>query len=149
MKRIKHRANSVTLASEALGVGLYDGIECDVQFTCDGVPVLCHDAAKADDATNTSLCALQSVLEIFPDKLYLIEIKPCRWNTRYTGDVYECLEKYADRIVIISFSQAIVTQFTLYGFNAARVVERAGFYEMELPLGRASTGDITAEYLIS
>lgn len=149
MIKIKHRTNNPVDASRALR-GPYGGIECDVQFNARGVPVLCHDAADADKAV-WLLSDLHTVLHFHPRKLFLIEIKKCRFRLDYVGAVVEALDGFEDRTVLISFSDAVLAPFANYGFRTALIKSpRSGGYEMELPgLGRASTVDENADYYIA
>lgn len=144
--QIQHRANTFTRMRFAF-VTRRGGIELDVQFRRDGTPVICHDVENADNAEVMLLSELQTVLTCYPNKVFIVEIKKCRWMPEYFKEVDKILAPFkSDYLTVVSFSQSIVNFFMAHDYNVSLIT---GNYEMELPGGRASTCDPTAEYYIS
>jgi glycerophosphoryl diester phosphodiesterase len=139
MKRIKHRVNDPLQMITALKEG-YDGVECDVQFDREHRPVLCHDAADANQPGHYYLDEIETIATEYPKAIFFVEIKPCTWNRHFMGNVLNAVEHVdLDKLFIISFDISIVELFSLYGFQTAPIGrERKGLSVMRADQKRSN-----------
>ena len=118
------KENSLDAFKMALDSDLWDGFECDVRTSLDGVFVICHNSfigTRIISKTNYSilkrkykLTSLTEVLKLKSNKLFLLEIKESNINLdRFIG----LINKYKDKkIYVMSFNKKVIHELKRKGF---------------------------------